>query len=96
VTEKLHLVDPKKDRLRRPRFQLLESVRRALSGDVAGYALVVWDRDGRCGSWVRPCVPLDVRILPAVIHDVLQQHTILDMADDNRFRELPGPEDDPA
>lgn len=75
-------VDLQRDRLRRPRFHLLSSVRAALDSEVAGYALVVWDRDGGTATYMRPSRLVYRRMLPAIVHDALQQHVVLDMVSD--------------
>lgn len=88
----IRVIDPKKDRLRAPRYHLIRSVKNALkNGEVAGYALVVWDREGYCASYVRTSERVSQRILPAIAHDALQQHTVLDMLEDSSVDYPPDP-----
>lgn len=90
----VRLVDPRKDRLSAPRRHLVRACRAALASEVAGYALVVWDRDGGTSSYVLPSERLGRRILPAIVHDSLQQHITLDMADDSAVKYPPDPKKD--
>jgi hypothetical protein len=46
--------------------------------DAAGFAVVVWGRDGRTnrGSRNAPSSPYSQRLLPAIVYDVLAQDTM--------------------
>lgn len=88
----VRLVDPLKDRLTLPRRHLVRAVRSALSGEVAGYALVVWDRDGGVSSYIKASERVSRRILPAIAHDALLQHMTLDILDDTAVDYPPDPE----
>ena len=93
MTARIYEVDPRKDRLRKPRAYLLEAVRRALGGEVAGCALVVWDRDGNPGSWWHSSDRVPMRLIPAIAHDCLQQHVTMQLMDDKVLIPIPPPDD---
>jgi hypothetical protein len=88
----VRLVDPMKDRLVIPRRHLVRACRSALASEVAGYALVVWDRDGGTSTYIRTSERVGRRILPAIVHDSLMQHITLDMLDDTAVDYPPDPE----
>lgn len=55
------------------------------AGDkIAGYAVVMWDRDGFNWSTFKPGNPIRSRLVPTFVHDALQQHVTLDLAAQDR------------
>lgn len=69
---------PRQKRLRRI---LGRSVRAALDGDVVGFALVTWDGRGDAhSSYCTESGPVGQRLMPAFVHDALQQHFSVSLA----------------
>lgn len=50
--------------------------------DIAGYALVMWGRDGRSSSVVLSGAPIKSRMVPEFARDALNQHIAVDLAAD--------------
>jgi hypothetical protein len=64
-----------------------------LGDDFIGYAMVFWGRDGQMLSVLRKGGPVMPRMLPAVVHDALQQHVTSDMTEEEiGFVPPPAPE----
>ncbi len=48
---------------------------------IAGYAIVVWDKDGYNWSSMRAGGPVKSRLTPTFVNDALTQHVTLDLHD---------------
>lgn len=85
----IRVIDPKRDRLSRPRRWFLDSVREAMGREIAGYAIVTWDRDNSVATYMLPSDFIGRRILPSIVHDALQQHVTMMMAEDAPVEDTP-------
>lgn len=64
-------------------FKAARGMLRQAGDDIAGYALIVWDKDGDTGSkYKRIGGPIGRRAIPLHAANVLNQHVAADMADD--------------
>lgn len=70
--------------LRREMFSHLRTVVQDCGDDVAGYAIVVWDKDGYNWSTLKAGGPVKTRFAATFVHDAVQQHAIVDLVDKNR------------
>lgn len=52
-----------------------------LANEITGYAMIFWDKGGNTYSVVRPGAPIAGRLVPVMVHDVLQQHASSDIAE---------------
>lgn len=78
-------INPRRERQGRLRRILGRSVRSALSGEVAGFALVTWDSRGDAHtSYCTDSGPVGHRLMPAFVHDALNQHVSVTLAQEQR------------
>lgn len=52
--------------------------------DIAGYAVVVWDKNGSNWSNLQGGAPIKTRMAPEFVRDALSQHVAIDMANQER------------
>ena len=51
--------------------------------DIAGYAVVVWDKNGYNWSNLKPGGPVKSRLAPTFVSDALTQHVSVDLTRDD-------------
>lgn len=66
-------------RLRREMYGHIGNCVREMGDSIAGYAVVMWDKDGYNYSTLRAGGPIKSRLLPTFVNDALTQHVTLDM-----------------
>ena len=89
----LHVIEPRVARQKRLRRILGRSVRSALSGEIAGFALVTWDARGDAHtSYCVDSGPVGHRLMPAFVHDALQQHVAVTLSQEARTTSTTGDE----
>lgn len=76
----------KRDAAKKTRSVLFQCARGAAEehgGDIAGFALVTWNREGivRSAFNTPPWSPIGIRLVPAVVHDALQQQVAVHLTD---------------
>lgn len=87
----LREINPRADRQKRLRRILGRSVRSALSGEVAGFALVTWDTRGDAHSvYCTDSGPVGHRLMPAFVHDALNQHVAVSLSQDGAPDKIDG------
>lgn len=67
--------------MRREMFGHIRGLVADAGEDIAGYAIVVWDKDGYNWSTLKSGGPIKSRLAPTFIHDAIQQHVMLDLMD---------------
>lgn len=91
MTAELRDIHPRADRQKHLRRLLVRSVRSALTGEVAGYALVTWNARGDAHtSYCTDSGPVGQRLMPAFVHDVLGQHVAVSLSEETRINWLDG------
>lgn len=65
--------------LRREMYGHIGNIVRDAGDDIAGYAVVVWDKDGWNWSNIRAGGPIKSRLLPTFVGDALTQHVAVDL-----------------
>lgn len=53
-----------------------------MADDIAGYAVVMWDKDGYNYSTLRAGGPIRSRLIPSFARDALNQHVTVDLVED--------------
>lgn len=77
--------DAAKD-MRRELYGNLRAVVQDAGDKIAGYAVVVWDKDGSNWSTLRSGAPIQSRLAPSFVHDSLQQHVTVNLTRDDLRR----------
>lgn len=65
--------------LRREMYRHLGNIIREAGDDIAGYAVVIWDKDGWNWSNLKAGGPIKSRLLPTFVGDALTQHVSVDL-----------------
>lgn len=82
--------DQKRSKAKALRAEMYGHIRDAVrdAGDnFAGYAVVLWDRDGYNWSTLKSGGPVRSRFIPTFASDALNQHVTCDLVADDRRKE---------
>jgi len=78
----LHVVSSYDKDAKYVRESVIRRVRESLgrSRDQAGYALVIWDKQGGCESMICSGGPVAESLVPMYVHDALNRHVAVNIA----------------
>ncbi len=65
--------------LRREMYSHIGNIVRDAGDEIAGYAIVVWDKDGWNWSNLKGGGPIKSRLIPTFVSDALTQHVAVDL-----------------
>lgn len=64
---------------RKDMFNGIRDIVKDAGNDIAGYAVVVWNKDGANWSTLKPGGPVQSRLTPTFVGDALTQHVTCDL-----------------